>query len=106
MTIDPNEMRKRAEITAERITRGYPEETRESERPRVAEGLFRKYTCPGPLQLTDEEVRVFDMYFAGVVSMNLHPGTTRDAAPGRTLEDCADIAMDMLRVRREYLYST
>lgn len=50
--------------------------------------------------IEEEELIIFDMYYAGIVSMNLHPGTTRDPPSQRTLTECANIALDMLAVRR------
>jgi hypothetical protein len=37
-------------------------------------------------------------FFTGLVSMNEHPGTTRDLARHRPLEECAALADQMLKM--------
>ena len=42
---------------------------------------------------------VWDLYFAQVVGMNLHPGNLRPNATPMTLEECAELADKMMEVR-------
>lgn len=47
-----------------------------------------------------DEVIAFDMYFASLMSMQVHPGAGTKAHRKLTLHECRDMAMSMLELRR------
>lgn len=51
--------------------------------------------------MTEEEQAAWDNYFAEVTGWTHHPGYYRENATKPTLEECADIADQMLAIRRK-----
>ena len=47
-------------------------------------------------------MEIFDLYFASLVGITLHPGYNRDNATPLTLEDCAKMADEMLEIRKQH----
>lgn len=43
---------------------------------------------------------VWDIYFSGIVGWSLHPGYLREGVRPLTLDECADLADDMMEVRQ------
>lgn len=51
--------------------------------------------------LKPEEMIPFDMYFASLVSMQVHPGAGTKEHKALTLEECRDKAIQMVAIRRQ-----
>lgn len=45
----------------------------------------------------------FDMYFASLMSMQVHPGAGTKEHKTLSLEECRDLAIQMIGVRREVI---
>lgn len=48
-----------------------------------------------------EEYISFDMYFASLCSMQVHPGAGTKEHRKLTLQECRDMALEMLEIRRK-----
>ncbi len=46
-----------------------------------------------------DEKMAWDIYYAAIVSMTLHPGYTREGTAKPSLENCAELADQMLKYR-------
>ena len=55
------------------------------------------------MNLNQDERIPFDMYFASLTSMQVHPGAGTKEHRKLTLEECCDMALAMLRIRRELI---
>lgn len=52
------------------------------------------------MTLHPEEHIPFDMYFASIASMQVHPGAGSKEHKKLTLEECRDMAIQMIEIRR------
>jgi len=50
--------------------------------------------------LFDNEYQAFDMYFASICSMQVHPGAGTREHKALTINECKDMAIEMLKTRR------
>lgn len=50
--------------------------------------------------LADNELIPFDMYFASLVSMQVHPGAGTKEHKKMSIEECRDMALEMIITRR------
>lgn len=48
-------------------------------------------------------LQAFDMYFAAIVSMSVHPGFNKPDTPRISIQDAADLALEMLYYRNSIL---
>jgi hypothetical protein len=55
--------------------------------------------------LHEDERIPFDMYFASLVSMQVHPGAGTKEHRKLTIEECRDMALRMIDVRREVIHT-
>lgn len=52
--------------------------------------------------MDDQEQNLWDLYYSGVVGWALHPGYLKDDGRHRmTLEECADLVDEMIKIRRQ-----
>lgn len=54
--------------------------------------------------LKPEEYTSFDVYFASLASMQVHPGAGTKGQRALTLEECRDRALQMIEIRRNVLF--
>lgn len=53
------------------------------------------------MELRQDEMIPFDMYFASLVSMQVHPGAGTKEHKALSLEECRDMALSMVAIRRD-----
>jgi hypothetical protein len=53
--------------------------------------------------LQPDERLTFDMYFASLASMQVHPGAGTKEHRKMTLDECRDMALQMLDIRRNLI---
>lgn len=50
--------------------------------------------------ISPDEAITFDMYFASLCSMQVHPGAGTKEHAKMTLKECSDMALEMIEIRR------
>lgn len=53
--------------------------------------------------MSPDEIIAFDMYFASLVAMQVHPGAGTKEHKPLTLQACKDMALEMLEIRRQII---
>jgi len=48
-----------------------------------------------------DDIATWDIYFQCIVGWQQHPGTRKENCEPLTLEECAELTNEMMRVRRE-----
>lgn len=64
---------------------------------------YQIYVTPDDPQaepIFDVEYQTFDVYFASVTAMQFHPGAGTKEHQRLSLQECRDIAIEMLKLRR------
>lgn len=51
--------------------------------------------------IREDEVMAYDMYFASIAAMQFHPGAGTKDHRKLMLEECHDMALEMLEIRRK-----
>ena len=51
--------------------------------------------------IAPDETLAFDCYFASIASMQVHPGAGTKEHRKMTLQECRDMAMQMIELRRD-----
>ena len=53
--------------------------------------------------IAPDETLAFDCYFASIASMQVHPGAGTKEHRKLTLEECKDMAIQMIEIRRSVI---
>ena len=53
-----------------------------------------------PVELLECELITFDMYFSSVATMQFHPGAGTKEHKALSIDECKDIALQMIEARR------
>lgn len=56
--------------------------------------------------LYENEYQAFDMYFASLCSMQVHPGAGSKEHKILTIDECKNMAIDMLKLRRKLWFES